>query len=241
MTPAAIIEQAASDGVSLTVTPHGTIKVSGKDVVVERWRALLAANKLGVIALLTHLADGQKETDITDLTNSTAHGWPSGSRRFGVSEANIERRAPGTDAVPVYGQSGIEPPPRRSATVDEAAELRALIEAVLADAPEKWDEVFRIACADPESALISWRSLIVGVPPVVPPFPDPPTCRQCLNVWRCRKPPPIGYADSRSALTSPPYDPAIDVGLRCESYRPNAADPDQRPAWERWPDLLERS
>jgi len=128
-------------------------------------------------------------------------------------------------------------PIRRSTTVAETAELRALIQAVLADTPDEWDERHRIAYADPDSALISWRSLVVGMPPIVPPFPDPPTCRQCLNLSRCRKPPQIDYAASRGTLTSPPYDLAMDVGLRCGGYRPSAADPDQRPAWERWPEL----
>ena len=50
-------------------------------------------------------------------------------------------------------------PPRRQATEAESAELRSLIERVLADTPDEWDEVHRIACADPEAALITFRLL----------------------------------------------------------------------------------
>jgi hypothetical protein len=51
------------------------------------------------------------------------------------------------------------PPAKRSATRREADELRALIEHVLADAPTEWGWVHQVACADPEAALMCWRSL----------------------------------------------------------------------------------
>ena len=50
-------------------------------------------------------------------------------------------------------------PPRRNATSAEAAELRALVRVVLADAPQEWDEVTAVAVADPEAALVSFRLL----------------------------------------------------------------------------------
>ena len=50
-------------------------------------------------------------------------------------------------------------PPRRNATSAEAAELRALVRVVLADALGEWDEVHRIACAGPGAALTCYREL----------------------------------------------------------------------------------
>jgi len=50
-------------------------------------------------------------------------------------------------------------PTRRAATSAEAAELRALVRVVLADAPQEWDAVTAVALADPEAALTSFRVL----------------------------------------------------------------------------------
>jgi hypothetical protein len=37
MTPAAIINEAMADGVSLTISPAGTIKATGDGAAVNRW------------------------------------------------------------------------------------------------------------------------------------------------------------------------------------------------------------
>ncbi len=41
MTPAAIIKQAAVDGVNLALSPAGTIKATGDQVVVNRWLPII--------------------------------------------------------------------------------------------------------------------------------------------------------------------------------------------------------
>ena len=37
MTPAAIIKEAAADGVNLALSPTGTIKAAGEQAAVNRW------------------------------------------------------------------------------------------------------------------------------------------------------------------------------------------------------------
>jgi hypothetical protein len=49
-------------------------------------------------------------------------------------------------------------PPRRQPTEVEVAELRELVAVILPDEAERAD-VLRVACADPEAALISFRLL----------------------------------------------------------------------------------
>jgi hypothetical protein len=53
MTPSAIIEQAAADGVSLTLSPTGTIKASGNAEAVNRWLTTIRQHKPGIVAALT--------------------------------------------------------------------------------------------------------------------------------------------------------------------------------------------
>ena len=52
MTPAAIIENAAAEGVNMALTPAGTIKVAGDRVAVSRWLAMLREHKDGIIEAL---------------------------------------------------------------------------------------------------------------------------------------------------------------------------------------------
>jgi hypothetical protein len=50
MTPGAIRRQAKADGVSLTLSPAGTIRVAGNAQRVNRWLPAIRANKLGLLA-----------------------------------------------------------------------------------------------------------------------------------------------------------------------------------------------
>lgn len=53
MTPAAIIEAAAADGVRLALTEAGTLKTIGRPDSVRRWVPHLKAHRLEIIKLLT--------------------------------------------------------------------------------------------------------------------------------------------------------------------------------------------
>ena len=52
MTPAAIIQESAADGVNLALSPEGTIKATGAQGAVDRWLPIIRKNKPGIIAAL---------------------------------------------------------------------------------------------------------------------------------------------------------------------------------------------
>ena len=52
MTPAAIIRQAQADGVTLALSPAGTIKAIGNGEAVSRWLPLIRERKAEVLAEL---------------------------------------------------------------------------------------------------------------------------------------------------------------------------------------------
>ena len=54
MTPAAIICEAAADGVSLELSPAGTIKATGDQASVNRWLPVLRENKPALLEALAH-------------------------------------------------------------------------------------------------------------------------------------------------------------------------------------------
>jgi hypothetical protein len=57
MTPAAIIERAAGDGVQLALSAPGKIKAIGDQATVERWLPIIRANKSDVVAMLTVMTE----------------------------------------------------------------------------------------------------------------------------------------------------------------------------------------
>lgn len=52
MIPAAIIKEAMADGVSLTISPAGTIKAIGDGAAVNRWLPTIREHKGGIVAAL---------------------------------------------------------------------------------------------------------------------------------------------------------------------------------------------
>jgi len=52
MNPAALICQAAAEGVSLALSPTGTIKATGNAEAVNRWLPVLRKNKPGIVVAL---------------------------------------------------------------------------------------------------------------------------------------------------------------------------------------------
>jgi len=56
MTAAAILRDSASEGVSLSLSATGTIKVTGEQAAVARWLTTIKENKAGIVALLAETA-----------------------------------------------------------------------------------------------------------------------------------------------------------------------------------------
>ena len=118
------------------------------------------------------------------------------------------------------------------ATEAEAAELRALVRRALADRPDEWGEVEAVALADPEAALLSFRSLAADLlPPLPDQLPELPTCEDCRNLTTLRD----RSGSRRCTAATRRYNPVPDVGRRCENFRPLPRHPDQRTGRERWP------
>ncbi len=66
MTPAAIIQEARADGVTLSLSPAGTIKATGDGAAVNRWLAVIRENKAEIVdALKVGAGD----------TAATSWGW----------------------------------------------------------------------------------------------------------------------------------------------------------------------
>ncbi len=57
MTAIEIIQQAAAEGVTLTRSAAGTIKVKGEPAAVEQWLPTIRENKSGILAALEEAAD----------------------------------------------------------------------------------------------------------------------------------------------------------------------------------------
>jgi hypothetical protein len=118
----------------------------------------------------------------------------------------------------------------RQATQDERLELAALLGVILPGDAEGQAEALKIALADVDAALMSLRALAADLPPAPPdPLPALPTCESCRNLTTLRD--RDGY---RRCLAAPRrYNPAPDLGRRCENYLPAPDEPDQRMGRER--------
>lgn len=67
MKAAAIIKEAQADGVSLALSPAGTIKATGEESAVDRWIPILKAHKPDILAALQEAAnDTPGDTPIPD-------------------------------------------------------------------------------------------------------------------------------------------------------------------------------
>jgi len=125
---------------------------------------------------------------------------------------------------------------RRAATPVESTELMTLIRLVLAGSPDEWNEVHRIAVADPESALVCYQALVAAAAPPPPDRFALPTCQQCGNLTRNGRCLAAGRGEL-PYVASKNYSPTSEIGRRCEGFLPQLGDADQRPGIERWPEL----
>ncbi len=77
MTPLEIMEQATLDGVTLALSPPGSISATGEQAAVDRWLPVIRENKPGILAALAVSKPAK------DSTGDTARGWlvhyPDGS------------------------------------------------------------------------------------------------------------------------------------------------------------------
>ncbi|MBK9520348.1 MAG: hypothetical protein IPO13_01705 [Rhodocyclaceae bacterium] len=67
MTPAAIIQSATADGISLSVSASGAIKAGGDPPKIARWMPVIREHKAAIIAAL--------RVGAGDTLAKTSHGW----------------------------------------------------------------------------------------------------------------------------------------------------------------------
>ena len=62
MTPAAIIQRAQADGVTLVLSPSGTIKAAGDREAVNRWLPIIREHKNEIVNELRTASDGTNKS-----------------------------------------------------------------------------------------------------------------------------------------------------------------------------------
>ena len=97
--------------------------------------------------------------------------------------------------------------------------------------PEQRAEAKQIALADPVAALECFRAQVAKIPGIQPTTDDRITCSRCANLAgrKCVKWEKLGAARG--------WEP-VQLSLRCEQFKPEAGEADQRTGAERWPSLL---
>lgn len=112
MTPAEILKEAMADGVSLAISPTGTIKATGDGAAVNRWLPAIREHKAGIVAALKVGAGDTAATPMTADEDAAIRAWL----------ALIEETDPATIAE-VIGQCQRDAEARDYFTGRAAAEL----------------------------------------------------------------------------------------------------------------------
>jgi hypothetical protein len=165
MTPATVIKQAAEDGVTLSLAAAGTVKAAGDKAAVARWATAIREHKPGIVALLQQSANDDQQVPPLPATDPDLHqrwtvGIP-GRDVFGVivpqgiTLQQMRVQYPTATSILVQVPQDCFP-----ATSEEVAELRQLIETVLAGSSNaERREALQIALGDVADALTCWRAL----------------------------------------------------------------------------------
>jgi hypothetical protein len=157
MTPAEIVRHAAEGGVTLKLSPSGTIRAAGDTANVERWLPLVRARKTALISALS--------------VSTTSRHWLLHFAELEPLEVHFHPDASFTGVMERYPDAlAAEPMPartRRPPTESEAVELRVLVRAVGKAGQWTADE-FEWATAaaldDPDQALACFRALVAELP-----------------------------------------------------------------------------
>jgi len=121
-----------------------------------------------------------------------------------MTVAEVIARYPGATVEP------LPDPPRQQATPAAAAELRALVRAVLADTPQERDDVHRIACADPGAALTCYHELVASDDPPL----DPAAAARRQRVLRLLEANPSLRLALITNIAAEPEVVIVTIGIR---------------------------
>ena len=233
MTPATIIREAQADGVSLTISPAGTIKATGDSAAVNRWLALIREHKAEIVEALK-VGTGNPATasrwwliHFPDRDPLEVACCPE------ATHAEILERHP--DAVAAEPFTPTMRQPSAPLTAEEETAIRAWLALIEETDPATIAEVLSQCQRDADA-----RDYFTGRAAELPkpdPFPDDRrTCDQCANLLarRCQA------AKRGEIVASRNYEPIRDLPRRCEGYAPGPEDTDRRPGRERWPGLIQK-
>ena len=147
MTPAALIERVTADGLVVTLTSSGSIRITGDAMAVQRWTPVLRDRKSEVVAALQtapwwHWLVRFSDRDPLDVAFGS----------YVTADGVLAEYPEAASAEPIW------PAPSRPVTADERAELKKLIAGVLTSEVDR-DEALALALSAPDSGLICWRAL----------------------------------------------------------------------------------
>ena len=142
-------------GVRLAALPDGGLRAAGN--LTDDLRAFVREHRAGLLA------------ELAAANDEASHRWRVTTPAGASVEVWITPEATADDVRAIYPGATLEPlpdAPKRQATPAEAAELHRLIATLLADADDaERAEALRVALADPEASLSSFRALVAEVQP----------------------------------------------------------------------------
>jgi hypothetical protein len=149
----ALLRRYAADGVRIDAADDGNLRVTGQ--LTDTLRASIRSNKP---ALLAELAANSEP-----YAHARARLWRIRYPNVATMDVLFTPEAMAEEVSAVYPGAAIEPIPeirKRKPTAAEVGELRTLIaETLPGDDETDRDEALAVACADPDGALLSLRTL----------------------------------------------------------------------------------
>lgn len=120
MTPETIIREAQADGVSVALSPAGTIKVNGGQAAVNRWLPIIRENKPGILAALREPRSRGWQVKYPDGSMIETYVLPEPTR------AEVLRDYPGAIAAEPIPEAA-KRIPTAPMTAEEEAAIRAWV------------------------------------------------------------------------------------------------------------------
>jgi hypothetical protein len=148
----ALLRRYAADGVRIDAADDGNLRVTGQ--LTDTLRASIRSNKP---ALLAELAANSEP-----YVHARARLWRIRYPNVATMDVLFTPEAMAEEVSAVYPGAAIEPIPeirKRKPTAAEVEELRTLIAETLRDDEADRNEALSVACADPDGALLSLRTL----------------------------------------------------------------------------------
>ena len=93
MKPAAIINQSAADGVIISLSVAGNLKVAGDQTYVEKWLSAICEHKMSIIAFLSVTENDAEQNPTDSAVNRNIHSllndFDTDDRRFCAQCVNL--------------------------------------------------------------------------------------------------------------------------------------------------------